>query len=139
MADVSSSPLRAVLFKTQSSNSAGSFAKFYAKRIRQHLDPGDETPAMVRFALIDQNSYSHCLGRSARERVFAAPLGLLQDVSVQAAATYSGYSSANPVDPKLFVFIFQPDRPDEVIRASWTDLMQQADRLLTEADPCPHA
>jgi hypothetical protein len=137
--EVASNTLKNVLFSEQPLITRSQlFSEYFKRRIASHLDPGDQTPAVVRFALIDPNKYSHCLGKTSRNRVFVSPLDLSLDSTVQDAANYSGYLPGDGENKKLYIFVFQPTRTDEVIRATWSNLMRSMNELLTEPDPCAH-
>ena len=93
---VGNKPLKSLLLTERPLLHQFGFPRYYRNNITRHLDPGDQTPALVRFALIDPKHYSHCLGITTRTRVFASPLGLLLDSSLHAGYLYRARSTWRP-------------------------------------------
>ena len=90
-----------------------------------------DLPPVIRFARLNDNEteYSRRLGRSQRARVFASDLAEIWDLKVKDAAARSGYTFEKPGDT-FFIWVFVPSHGDEVIPASWTEVLQRLPKWL---------
>jgi hypothetical protein len=89
-------------------------------------------PAVVRFAILNSSDYSHKLGRSERHRVFASNLAEVWNTRLRDAADLSGHKFTK--GESMYVLIFLPSYPDEVVLATWGDVLHWLPQWLSELD-----
>jgi hypothetical protein len=96
---------------------------------------------VIRFALLPEDQQPTCLARRERRRAFASALDAMVDKKVGDAAAYSGYSlSSFPKKKALYVMVFVPIHKDEVVRATWTSILEHSSQWIRDRDVCqPYA
>ncbi|MGA8762941.1 MAG: hypothetical protein WB562_08765, partial [Candidatus Sulfotelmatobacter sp.] len=106
--------------------------------VSQHMQSNDPRPVLVRFARLDPQKESGCLGRTKATRVFMSNLGELAAQTVDDATRNSGY--VTPVkddDPnlKLLVWIYAPEEETQAVRATWGNVLANFGTWVTDK-PC---
>jgi hypothetical protein len=96
--------------------------------LKQHIQPNDALPVLVRFALMNPQEvhYSGCLGRADATRVFMSNLGELASKTVREAAQSTGYNKPDKSDERgmtLFIWVYAPTEEDQVVRATWSSVL----------------
>jgi len=92
---------------------------------------------VIRFALLQEGQQPTCLALPQRRRAFASALGAMVDKSVGDAAAYSGYSLRSfPKKKALYVMVFVPIHKDEVVRATWTSILEHSSQWIRDRDVC---
>jgi hypothetical protein len=110
--------------------------------LKDHLQPNDPRPILVRFALIPQTiPYSGCLGRPEATRVFMSNLGELAPKTVHDAAQSTGYVVPEKSDDpglRLFIWVYAPTEEDQAVSATWGNVLANFGKWIT-AEPCKNA
>jgi hypothetical protein len=112
---------------------------YYEGSVKKNVALDDPTPAVVRFAELTNDEYSHCLGRKGRPSVFASHLGIAlgMGMTVRDAARYSGYILTPGAGKSPYVFVFLPSSAEEVVPPTWGELLpKMADLLAKQQDLC---
>ncbi len=106
--------------------------KELVKRIAERVKEKDISPAVIRFAILDLSkfSYSRKLGRPDAQRVFASNLGEVWNTRVRDAANLSGHTFTK--GDALYVWAFLPSHPDEVVPATWGEVLHNLPEWLGE-------
>ncbi len=104
--------------------------------IRHVREKGTRMPAVIRFAALNPVKYSRKLGRSDAYRVFASDLAEVWDLSLKDAAELSGYLSGDTLPPgdKIYVWAFLPTYPEQVVLATWGNVLNRLPKWLSETD-----
>src|SRR5206468_9750375 len=94
-----------------------------------------ESPPVVRFGKFPPRRYSGKMGRDEAVRVFVSNLSEVWDLSVEEAARLSGYtvSGGEAGGDKLFIWVFLPTHPREVVPATWGRVFRGAPQWLKES------
>jgi hypothetical protein len=96
-----------------------------------NLGLNDPTPVVIRFQQFPQSNYTGRLGRDERRWVFSSHLGelLANHLSLADAATEAGYAF-DPQKPNqtFFIWIFIPSKSDEVVPATWHNVLRLCTR-----------
>jgi hypothetical protein len=100
-----------------------------AQRVKEN-DP--LRPAVIRFQLLYSIKYSGKLGPLKRHRVFASNLAELWNSRVEDAARLSGYTFTE--GDSVYVWAFLPGYPDQVVPATWGDVLNHLPKWLSEID-----
>jgi len=90
--------------------------------IERRLGLRDPLPAVVRFQQLSSSSGS--VGRSDAARVFFIHLGSVWRLKLREAAALSGYTLDPTTSKKFFVWVFLPSHEDEVVPATWGDIIK---------------
>jgi hypothetical protein len=109
--------------------------KLLAKRIAERVKEKDAvSPAVIRFAILDLSKYSYSrkLGRLDAHRVFASNLAEVWTAKVRDAANLSGHTFTK--GDSLYVWAFLPNHPDEVVLATWGEVLNHLPKWLSEMD-----
>jgi hypothetical protein len=102
------------------------------KKIAQRVMEKDTVkPAVIRFVPLNPVEYQHTLGRPDSFRVFASNLAEVWHTKISDAAGYSGHRASE--GRKLYLFVFLPSHPDDVVPATWSELLTRLPEWLTEA------
>ncbi len=90
------------------------------------------SPAVIRFAILDLSkySYSHKLGRTEAYRVFVSNLAEVWNSRVRDAANLSGHTFTK--GDSLYIWAFLPETADEVVPATWGELLKNLPAWLDE-------
>jgi hypothetical protein len=92
---------------------------------------------VIRFALLPEGQQPTCMALPQRRRAFASLLDAMVDKSVGDAAAYSGYSLRSfPKKKALYVMVFVPIHKDEVVRATWTSILEHSSQWIRDRDVC---
>ncbi len=100
----------------------------FIKNIKTHFSLDDKTPAVVRISQFPPSNYSGRLGLPAAKRVFVIHLGEVWKMKLKDVAKYSGRTlrtNADAQTEKLFVWLFLPTDPDEVVPGTWGEILQR--------------
>jgi hypothetical protein len=91
-------------------------------------------PPVIRFAIFPAKFYSNKMGRKDAIRVFACNLAELWDLPLQEAAKHSGYSfgAGSREGDTFFIWVFLPNRQDEVVPATWGEVLRRLPKWLEE-------
>ncbi len=94
----------------------------------------DATPAVIRFALLPTSVYkqTRTLGHPDRYRVFASNLAEVWNMSVKDAAVRSGHTFTVRGDESLYVWVFVPKYPTQVVPATWHEVLTNLPTWLSE-------
>lgn len=115
------------------------FKSSWSSQIKQHLQPNDSLPVLVRFALMDPQKvkYSGCLGRPDATRVFMSNLGELASRTVRQAAQSTGYNKPEKSDERgmtLFIWVYAPTEEDQVVKATWSSVLTNFSKWVKDGD-----
>ena len=89
-------------------------------------------PAVIRFARFDAGNYSRKLGLPDRYYVFVSNLAEIWNVRVTDAADLSGHTFKT--GDTVYVWAFLPERHDEVIPATWGEILKHLPTWLSEIE-----
>ena len=121
------------------------FATNWAWIEEKHLAT-DDTPALVRFAILDPTNLNHdskkqpppsgCLGKPDATRVFMNKLVFVKDETLATASKDSGFTVRRD-DPtaRLYIWVYVPTQAGEVTRATWDNVLTNFTTWITE-DAC---
>src|ERR1019366_977282 len=121
------------------------FATNWASIEKDHLAT-DDTPALVRFAILDPTNLNHdskkqpppsgCLGKPDATRVFMNKLVFVKDETLGTASKDSGFTVRRD-DPtaRLYIWVYVPTLAGEVTRATWDNVLAKLTTWITE-DAC---
>jgi hypothetical protein len=122
-------------------NNAANHADFKSSWswLKQHLQPNDSLPVLVRFALMDPQKvkYSGCLGRPDATRVFMSNLRELASRTVRQAAQSTGYNKPEKSDERgmtLFIWVYAPTEEDQVVKATWSSVLTNFSKWVKSGD-----
>ena len=113
----------------------------FRKEIRHRITTfNDSRPPVIRFVPITREKYSGCLGKPERLRVFASRLGPVINMTLGDATQFSGYV-VKPEDVKsdlkLYVMVFVPSQPDDIVSPTWREIVSRLEGWLREPKTCP--
>jgi hypothetical protein len=93
-------------------------------------------PPVIRFAKFPSIYYKGTIGRPIAKRVFTSSLAEVWDMTLEEAALQSGYSVAGaPREGELFfMWVFLPDHPDDVVPATWGEVLKRIPEWLNGKD-----
>jgi hypothetical protein len=98
-----------------------------------------DLPPVIRFAKFPEQLSSNKLGRKEAVRVFASNLAEVWDHTLQDAARLSGYpvsTTASDADT-FFIWIFVPVHPDDVVPATWGQVLNNLPKWMKDAPQKP--
>jgi hypothetical protein len=106
--------------------------------LKDHMKPNDPRPILVRFALLDPQKYSKCLGRTAATRVFMSNLGELAQRTVDEAARSTGSTVPEKSDDRAlmqYIWVYAPTEENQAVPATWSNVLANFGAW-TIAEPC---
>ena len=127
------------------SHDGQTFKTYWPLIEKDHL-ASDDTPALVRFAMLDPTNSNHdinkqqppsgCLGKPDATRVFMNKLVFVKDETLGTAIKGSGYT-VRPDDPteRLYIWVYVPTQAGEVTRATWDNVLTNFTTWITD-NPC---
>lgn len=108
----------------------------FRSEIKQRITERDaRLPPVVRFA--QPKKYSGCLGLPERVRVFASHLEPVITLRLKDAGDLSGYALGPDRPQKLYVMVFVPSHPDQVVPATWPRILEKLPQWVGKERPCP--
>ena len=116
---------------------ADAHTKQLAAGIAQRVTERDMvSPVVIRFATLNKRKYSGRLGRPDAYLVFASNLSEVWNLRVRDAAKLSGnvLGRTDSTGDSIYVWAFLPDHPDQVVPATWGEVLDHVPRWLSEND-----
>jgi len=115
------------------------FSRYREEIKRRVAEHNIKLPPVVRFAQLTREQYAGCLGLTERWRVFASHLEEVMNLSLEDAGNHSGYSlgtTPGAGEKKLYMMIFVPSHYDEVVAATWRQILTRLEGWSREAKRC---
>jgi hypothetical protein len=102
----------------------------------EETDKYVDSPAVIRFQLLNPLEYSEKLGRTKAHLVFASNLAEMWNLRVKDAARLSGHLSDRNLKrgQKVYIWAFLPYRAEDVVPATWAEVLKNLPTWLSDIE-----
>jgi len=117
------------------------FKKNWTSWVSRQTQLTDSRPVLVRFAHLDPEKESGCLGRKDATRVFMSNLAEVAAMPVDEASRNSGYvvPAKDDYKSRLLVWVYAPELETQAVRATWGNVLANFGAWVTDEACTPSA